>query len=89
MRVIVACFVPTAPRYVRRKQKGRVAEEVEMTRRTSIKIIVVAAVILGFGGLVAYQFTGGNEYSSNIADVKNDFNRDKGKVRLVVLLSPT
>ena len=60
-----------------------------MTKRTAIKLGVVLAVILGFAGIAAYQFTGGNEYSSNIADVSNDFNRDKGKVRLVVLLSPT
>lgn len=58
-------------------------------KRFHIKLIVVLAVLLGFGGLVAYQFTGGNDYSVNIADVKKDFNRDKGKVRLVVLLSPT
>lgn len=57
--------------------------------RKHIKIAVVAAVILGFAALVVYQFTGGHEYSTNIADVKRDFNRDKGKVRLVTLLSPT
>lgn len=60
-----------------------------MTKRTKIKVIVVAAVLIGFAGLVAYQFTGGDEYSTNISDVKRDFNRDRGKVRLVTLLSPT
>lgn len=60
-----------------------------MTKRTKIKLIVVAAVLIGFAGLAAYQFTGGHEYSTNIMDVKRDFNRDKGKVRLVTLLSPT
>lgn len=60
-----------------------------MTKRTYIKLIVVAAVLIGFAGLVVYQFTGGYEYSTNIADVKRDFNHDKGKVRLVTLLSPT
>lgn len=59
-----------------------------MTRR-KIKWIVVAAIVLGFAGLAAYQFSGGGEYSSDIAQVKTQFNRDKGKVRLLVLLSPT
>ena len=58
-------------------------------KRWHIKLLVVVVVIFGFGGIVAYQFTGGSEYSTNIDDVKNDFNRDKGKVRLVLLLSPT
>lgn len=59
-----------------------------MTRR-KIKWIVVAAILVGFAGLAAYQFSGGGEYSSDIAQVKTQFNRDKGKVRLLVLLSPT
>jgi len=59
-----------------------------MTRR-KIKWIVVAAIVLGFAGIAAYQFSGGGEYSSDIAQVKTQFNRDKGKVRLLVLLSPT
>lgn len=50
---------------------------------------VVAAIVLGFAGLAAYQFSGGGEYSSDISEVKTQFNRDKGKVRLLVLLSPT
>jgi hypothetical protein len=59
-----------------------------MTRR-KIKWIVVAAIVLGFAGLAAYQFIGGGEYSSDISQVQTQFNRDKGKVRLLVLLSPT
>ncbi len=60
-----------------------------MTRRTYIKVGVAAAVLLGFAGLAAFQFSGGGPYSTNIDDVKRDFNRDRGKVRLLVLLSPT
>jgi len=60
-----------------------------MTKRTYIKIGVVAALILGFVGIAAFQFSGGGPYSSDISEVKSQFNRDKGKVRLVVLLSPT
>ena len=57
--------------------------------RKYIKISMVAAAILGFGGLVIYQFTGGNDFSSDIDGLQTQFNRDKGKVRLIVLLSPT
>lgn len=57
--------------------------------RKYIKIGVIAAVILGFAALVVYQFTGGNDFSSDISELKTQFNRDKGKVRLLVLLSPT
>lgn len=60
-----------------------------MTKRTYIKIGVAVAIVLGFVGIAAFQFSGGGEYSANIADVKRDFNHDKGKVRLVVVLSPT
>jgi hypothetical protein len=60
-----------------------------MTKRTNIKIGVVAAVVLGFVAIAAFQFSGGLEYSSNIEDVKSNFNRDKDNVRLLVLLSPT
>jgi hypothetical protein len=59
-----------------------------MSRR-KIKIAVVLAVLLGFSLLALYQFTGGNPYSSDMAELKAEFNRDRGKVRLVTLLSPT
>lgn len=59
-----------------------------MTRRKIIWIVVTIAV-LGVAGIIGYQFSGGGEYSSDIAQVKTQFNRDKGKVRLLVLLSPS
>lgn len=57
--------------------------------RNYIKIGVVATVLLGFVALVIYQFTGGSDFSSDIDALKTEFNRDKGKVRLLVLLAPT
>lgn len=72
-----------------KREPGLPAIENDMTKRTYIKIGVVAALILAFAGLAAYQFTGGGPYSTDISQVKTQFNRDKGKVRLVVLLSPT
>jgi hypothetical protein len=34
-------------------------------------------------------FTGGKPYSTNLDDLRKQFNSDKGKVRLLMLLSPT
>ncbi len=59
-----------------------------MTRK-SIKWIVAAAVILGIAGLIAYQFSDGREYSNDMNALRSQFNADKGKVRLLLLLSPT
>lgn len=59
-----------------------------MTQK-SIKWIVAAAVILVIAGLIAYQFTGGREYSTDMNALRTQFNADKGKVRLLLLLSPT
>jgi hypothetical protein len=57
--------------------------------RKYIKILLAAVVVLGIAGLIGYQFTGGKEYSTNMNELRAQFNRDKGKVRLVLLLSPT
>jgi hypothetical protein len=58
-------------------------------KRRYIKFVVIGAVLLGIVGAVAYQFSGGLEFSENLDGLKAEFNRDKGKVRLLVLLSPT
>ena len=34
-------------------------------------------------------FTGGQSYSTDLQDLQKQFNADKGKVRIVMLLSPT
>ena len=57
--------------------------------RTKVKWIVAGVLILGLAGLVAYQFTGGKAYSTDMKELRAQFNADKGKVRLLVLLSPT
>ncbi len=59
-----------------------------MTRKRII-LIVAAILLLALAGLVAYQFTGGKPYSSDMNALRAQFNADKGKVRLLVLLSPT
>lgn len=54
-----------------------------------VKWIAGAVVLLVLAGVVVYQFTGGSEYSTDMRALRSEFNRDKGKVRLLVLLSPT
>ena len=58
-------------------------------KRRYIKFAVIIAVLLGIAGVVGYQFSGGLEFSESLDGLKAEFNRDKGKVRLLVLLSPT
>ena len=60
-----------------------------MTKRTYIKLGVVAAILISFAGIAIYQFSGGSEFSGDISGLKTQFDRDKGKARLLVLLSPT
>jgi hypothetical protein len=57
------------------------------------KYLWVALVV---GGLLAILFLsefvftrGSREYSTDLNDLRAKFNQDKGKVRLLVLLSPT
>lgn len=57
--------------------------------------IILGVLLLGLMAFVAYQFISGNKspeqasYSTDLEKLRNDFNADKGKVRLVLLLSPT
>jgi hypothetical protein len=52
---------------------------------------VLIPVVLGIVLIVLALsvFTGGKPYSSDLADLRKQFNSDKGNVRLVMLLSPT
>lgn len=49
-----------------------------------ILLLVVVGVAVGI-----YLMTGGRTYSSNLNSLHADFNKDKGKVRVLLLLSPT
>ena len=59
-----------------------------MTRK-KIGLIAAGVLLLAFAGLVVYQFSGGREYSTDMKELRAKFNTDKGKVRLLMLLSPT
>jgi hypothetical protein len=54
----------------------------------AIGIIMVLVIAVGLTvGL--YLMTGGRTYSSDLNSLRAEFNKDKGKVRVVLLLSPT
>lgn len=60
-----------------------------------IEAIALGVLLLGLVIFLGYQFMSSKKqsepvnYSSDLEKLKNDFNADKGKVRLVLLLSPT
>ena len=49
-----------------------------------ILLLVIAGVSVGL-----YLMTGGRTYSSDLNSLRAEFNKDKGKVRVLLLLSPT
>ena len=50
-----------------------------------IPIVVLLALLIYAGNFL----TGGSPYSTNLDELRAQFNKDKGKVRLVTLLAPT
>jgi hypothetical protein len=54
----------------------------------ALGIILLLVVVVGLTvGL--YLMTGGRTYSSDLNSLRAQFNKDKGKVRVLLLLSPT
>lgn len=58
-------------------------------RANNPKILIPVLLAIGVIVFALTVFTGGKPYSANPDDVRTQFNSDKGKVRLLVLLSPT
>lgn len=64
-------------------------------KKRKIEAVILGVLLLGLAAFVGYLFIGGGKtseqvsYSSDLEKLRNDFNSDKGKVRLVLLLSPT
>lgn len=53
--------------------------------RILIPITIVLVVLIFAGNFL----TGGAPYSSDLNDLRAEFNKDKGKVRLLMLLAPS
>lgn len=58
-------------------------------RANNPKILIPVVLLIGAVALALTLFTGGKPYSANPDDVRTQFNSDQGKVRLLMLLSPT
>ena len=58
-------------------------------RPNNPKLLIPIAVLIVLVVLLTNFLTGGKPYSTNLDDLRAQFNRDKGKVRLLVLLSPS
>lgn len=64
-------------------------------KNRKIEATILGILLLGLVVFVGYLFIGGNKtseqanYSADLEKLRTDFNADKGKVRLVLLLSPT
>ena len=55
----------------------------------SPKLLIPIALFLALLILAGNYLTGGSSYSSNLDELRAQFNKDKGKVRLVMLLAPS
>lgn len=53
------------------------------------KVLIPIALAVALVILLSSALTGGKPYSTNLDDLRRQFNADKGKVRLLMLLSPT
>ena len=53
------------------------------------KVLIPVALGVVIIVLALSVFTGGKPYSTDLAELRKQFNNDKGKVRLLMLLSPT
>ncbi len=58
-------------------------------RRKHIWLSLLTLSVLGLASLAWYVFMTGKEYSADLDSLRLKFNQDKGKVRLLLLLSPT
>ena len=58
-------------------------------RPNNPKLLIPIALLIALIVFLANFLTGGKPYSTNLDDLHAQFNRDKGKVRLLMLLSPS
>lgn len=55
----------------------------------SPKVLIPIVLFLALLIYAGNYMTGGSPYSANLDELRAQFNKDKGKVRLVTLLAPS
>ena len=76
-------------RFIGRKY-DRFHFEERVVKRKYLWLALLVGGFLAFVFLGEFVFTSsGREYSTDLNDLRAKFNQDKGKVRLLLLLSPT
>jgi len=58
-------------------------------RANNPKLLIPIALVIVLVVLLTNFLTGGKPYSTNLDDLRAQFNRDRGNVRLLMLLSPS
>ena len=58
-------------------------------RANNLKLLIPIALLIVLVVLLTNFLTGGKPYSTNLDDLRAQFNRDRGNVRLLMLLSPS
>ena len=58
-------------------------------KRKYVWLSLSILILSGLAVLAGYILTTGKEYSADLNSLRLKFNQDQGKVRLVLLLSPT
>ena len=55
----------------------------------SPKVLIPIVLFLALAIYAGNYMTGGSPYSANLDELRAQFNKDKGKVRLLTLLAPS
>ena len=58
-------------------------------RANNPKLLIPIALLIVLVVLLTNFLTGGKPYSTSLDDLRTQFNRDRGNVRLLMLLSPS
>ena len=58
-------------------------------RPNNPKVLIPILLVIIMIVVASNVFTGGKPYSNDLRDLQTQFNNDRGKVRLLMLLSPT
>lgn len=58
-------------------------------KRRSVWLLTIGGLLLAVTVLTVYLLTTGKGHSADLNDLRARFNQDRGKARLLMLLSPT